>query len=612
MNDKRFRKDINGLRAIAVLSVVVFHYSSGYLPGGFAGVDVFFVISGFLMTSIILRGLSDNSFSIISFLKARAVRIVPALLFTISLILVIGFILFGPVIYQAIGKHSFGSLLFYSNVMYRGESGYFDVASKGKFLLHTWSLSVEWQFYILYPIILAALGRVLSVTNIKRLIMLGALASFVVSIFMTTYRPTSAYFMIYSRAWEMMLGGLAFAYPLNLSDKNKKFCEISGLALIIISIIFMSEDIPWPGYMAAIPVVGAYLCIVANNNKTLLSNIVLQKIGLWSYSIYLMHWPILVIINKYNIDINIIYYSAIVLVFSIVSYELIEKKRNYGKGLIITFVLSCIVSYLVSINGASFRASNPDYNMTLEQFREKYEGHSGMPATEDVMYINGNDKDFDYILVGDSHARHMFAYILSSNMKVASWATDSCKSTKHFFSKIAYSFKLEQRCKNRYEKVVDFINRHPGKKVVWIAAWRDGSIGKQRFEGEYTNSIINEIPYFIDDIKDSKSDVYIIGDTQGSNRVMYECLSNGSSLLGSIASGCEKKQRYTLSGVEERLKSIANESGSFKYISAADALCENGMCDIIRDGMPVYTDTQHLTKKSSMIVGEYIFNKIRN
>lgn len=611
MNSSKFREDINGLRAIAVLSVVIFHFSKDKLPGGFAGVDVFFVISGFLMTSIIFRGLENNSFSIIKFLKARAVRIIPALLFTISLLLIIGFFIFGPVIYQSIGKHSFGSLLFLSNIMYRGESGYFDVASQGKFLLHTWSLSVEWQFYMLYPIALSVMGKLVSLKTIKRLMILGVVLSFLLSVVITIYRPSSAYFMIYSRAWEMILGGLAFAYPLRLSEDKKRVCEASGLLLIILSVIFMSEDVSWPGYMAAVPVIGAYLCILANNQKTFLSNVALQKIGLWSYSIYLIHWPVIVFMKKMNLNINFALYSLIVISLSVISYKFIEKNRNYGKGLAVYFTVLCVISYLVSINGAAFRLSTKDYGLTLEQFRSKYEGHSGLPATEDVMFINGSKEDFDYILVGDSHARHLFYYLVNSNIKVASWATDSCKSTKHFFSKISYSFKLEQRCKNRYDKIVDFINSNPGKKVIWAAAWRDGTIGASRSGGDYENNIVSELPYFLDDIRGSRSDIYIIGDTQGSDNVMYECLSNRSSIVGDKLSGCPEKQQFKHSDTEDRLKKLAEESGRFSYISAADALCKNGYCSIIKDGMPVYTDTQHLTKNSSQIVGSYIFRKIK-
>lgn len=269
------------------------------------------------------------------------------------------------------------------------------------------------------------------------------------------------------------------------------------------------------------------------------------------------------------------------------------------------------MSYFVSINGASFRTENKDHKLTLEQFRDKYEGHAGLPATEDVMYINGNEKDFDYILIGDSHARHIFSYIVNSNIKVASFATDSCKSTKHFFSKIPYSYKLEQRCKDRYGKVVEFINDHPGKKVIWMSAWRDGVIGKKRVEGNYKNNIIDEIPFFINDIKNSNSELYIIGDTQGSDRVMYECLANYSAIFGNVFSKCDVTQPFRENKINTELQKLSNRTNGFKYISAADALCVNGNCEIIKNGMPVYTDTQHLTKESANVVGEFIFSRLK-
>lgn len=611
MNSSKFREDINGLRAIAVLSVVIFHFSKDALPGGFAGVDIFFVISGFLMTSIIFRGIENKSFNIITFIKARAVRIVPALVLVIAIILILGYLFFGPVIYQAIGKHSLSSLFFVSNFIYMNESGYFDVESKGKFLLHTWSLSVEWQFYIIYPIILFLLSKYLTLESIKKLIIVATGVSFLLGIYVTIHDQSSAYFMIYSRAWEMMIGGIAFIYPLSTTDKKRKILEFFGILLIVFSLFYFNGNMAWPGYYAAVPVIGTYICILANNKRTLLSGIILRKLGLWSYSIYLVHWPILVFIQKAQLDLNFAWYFIIVMLFSITSYQIIEKKRDYKYGLVFSFILVAAVSYFVSIDGVSGRGSNTDYKLTLEEFREKYEGNSGLPATEDVMFINGSKNDFDYILVGDSHARHIFAYIINRNIKVASFATDSCKSTKHFFSKISYSFKLEQRCKNRYGKVVDFINENPGKKVIWMSAWRDGSIGKQRDQGNYKNNIVDEITYFIEDIKNSNSDIYIIGDTQGSDNVMYECLANGTALLGSRFSGCSTTQIFKESETENKLKSLAENTKRYTYIPASDALCINGACEIIKNGNPVYTDTQHLTKQSAQIVGSYIFSKIQ-
>ncbi len=140
---RELRKDIQGLRALAVLSVIVYHFNSDYIPSGFAGVDVFFVISGFLMTSIIYKGISTKTFSLIRFYISRAKRIAPSLCVVVLVLLVFGYIFLDPMTFQQVGNHSLSSMLFYSNYTYLGESGYFDQSSKEKFLLHTWSLSVE-------------------------------------------------------------------------------------------------------------------------------------------------------------------------------------------------------------------------------------------------------------------------------------------------------------------------------------------------------------------------------------------------------------------------------------------------------------------------------------
>ena len=152
MQNNSFRQDINGLRAIAVIAVVLFHFNASWMPGGFAGVDVFFVISGFLMTGIIFRGIEQENFSILKFYVARANRIIPALAVLCLVLLVFGWFYLTPLDYKALGKHAASSVAFLSNIIYWRESGYFDAASHEKWLLHTWSLSVEWQFYILYPL----------------------------------------------------------------------------------------------------------------------------------------------------------------------------------------------------------------------------------------------------------------------------------------------------------------------------------------------------------------------------------------------------------------------------------------------------------------------------
>ena len=216
----QFRSDINGLRAIAVIAVVLFHFNSSWLSGGFAGVDVFFVISGFLMTGIIFRGLEQECFSISKFYAARAKRIVPALSVLVIVCLVIGYAVLSPVEYLELNKHAVGSISFISNFIYWTEAGYFDSASGSKWLLHTWSLSVEWQFYILYPIVLVCLKRFMTLNQIKMFILTGAFLGFLLSVYSTTRWPSLSYYLLPTRAWEMMFGGLAYIYPLSFSNNR--------------------------------------------------------------------------------------------------------------------------------------------------------------------------------------------------------------------------------------------------------------------------------------------------------------------------------------------------------------------------------------------------------
>ncbi|EJL6928051.1 acyltransferase, partial [Vibrio alginolyticus] len=298
-----FRYDINGLRAIAVIAVVLFHFNPSWVPGGFAGVDVFFVISGFLMTGIIFRGLEKDNFSLFQFYVARANRIIPALAVLCIILLVFGWLYLTPSDYKVLGKHVASSISFLSNIVYWRESGYFDAASHEKWLLHTWSLSVEWQFYILYPVVILALKKFLPLRSLKLLLVFGTTLGFILSVIATNKWPNPSYYLLPTRAWEMMMGGVAYAYPWNLSEKKKRVLEFLGLSLILGSYFFVTSSIPWPGHFAILPVLGAYFIIISNRqNSFITNNFIFQPLGKWSYSIYLWHWPIVVFIYSYGLD----------------------------------------------------------------------------------------------------------------------------------------------------------------------------------------------------------------------------------------------------------------------------------------------------------------------
>lgn len=215
-------------------------------------------------------------------------------------------VLFNPSDYRDLGRQVEKSSLFISNLLFAKGGGYFDTAEHTKWLLHTWSLSVEWQFYIFFPILIVILKKYFSFTNLKRVVIGLFLASFIYCIYATYKDSKTAYFLLTSRAWEMLLGGLAFLYPWSVKSKIKQITIQSlGIVLIVASYFLMSKDTLWPGYMAIIPVFGAYLIIVSNfQNNFIINNIVFNYVGKWSYSIYVWHWPLVVLDSTLHLKIG--------------------------------------------------------------------------------------------------------------------------------------------------------------------------------------------------------------------------------------------------------------------------------------------------------------------
>ncbi|KDF45014.1 acyltransferase family protein [Enterobacter kobei] len=352
----KFRKDINGLRAFAVLAVMIYHFRPEWVPGGFAGVDVFFVISGYLMTGIIFSSIETKRFNLLGFYVARVNRIVPALTVLCAVLLIIGWFVLVPVDYRTLGKHIASSLLFFSNIIYWLEAGYFDVNSHEKLLLHTWSLSVEWQFYIIYPVIFVFLTRVFTLHAIKKIVAFLTVGFFFVNIYMTQHWPDAAYFLLPSRVWEMLLGGIAFLYPLGLSTKLKNGIEKVGLALIICSFFFMNSKMAWPGYYALLPALGAFLIIQGDNESSIATNNPFsQFLGKISYSVYLWHWPFVALSYYYDISNAWVLGVPISILLGYLSYNYIESvKWQHITQWKSTFKLKPLIIAAFVVFGASF------------------------------------------------------------------------------------------------------------------------------------------------------------------------------------------------------------------------------------------------------------------
>ncbi|MFD0749702.1 acyltransferase family protein [Mucilaginibacter calamicampi] len=361
-----FRYDINALRAIAVIGVLLFHYKVPYLDGGFAGVDVFFVISGYLMSKIIINGLHRDNFSILEFYGRRFKRIVPALLGLVLGLTIVGFFIYFPVNYQVNEQNAAASILFISNLVYWKSAGYFADASDTNILLHTWSLSVEWQFYIIYPIILLLVNQFIkSKAQYIYAFIAVTLAGYAVAIWYTTVDKDGSFFLLHSRAWEMMLGGLAFLCE-DMAQKIKllirQIIAIAGYLAIFLCFYLLKSSMDWPGGYTIIPVFAAFLIIAANCGFKALRFGVVQFTGKISYSLYLWHWPVYVIAQYLGFSLNpttVISLTAISFVLGYLSFKYIESFNYSGNrpilvGALVLLIVTGSFSYF-EVNKIAFK-----------------------------------------------------------------------------------------------------------------------------------------------------------------------------------------------------------------------------------------------------------------
>lgn len=429
MNNKLvFRYDINALRAIAVLAVLLFHFKVPNFDGGFIGVDVFFVISGYLMTGIILKGLERSNFSLVDFYNRRAKRIIPELLLMVLVIVFLTFFFYLPVDYYLVARNASASLLFFSNVLY-AKGSYFDASSDTNVFLHTWSLSVEWQFYLLLPLLLLSLNRFFR-NDRKRFLILFLIAILVFWLFTlwcTKNYPTYSFYLLPSRAWEMLVGGVAFLSEGRLKIRGSKAVAISGYLIICASVIFFNDRIPWPGMLTFIPVLATFLVIIADVNVfSVLHNRFVQLTGKLSYSLYLWHWPVLVVANYLGIQAGLtssLMFLGLSTVLSFLSFNFVERLRIQKSTRV--YLLAGLVAMVttsftkIDVNRIRFKEGA----LRISRYKENHKEEAIQQFNKKACFISSENEvnvNFDKIscltldpkkrnilLIGDSHAAHL-------------------------------------------------------------------------------------------------------------------------------------------------------------------------------------------------------------
>src|ERR1700737_4814697 len=354
----RYRPDIDGLRAIAVILVVNFHAFPEAMPGGFIGVDIFFVISGFLITGIIVRELDQQRFSLLAFYNRRIRRIFPALIVVLCAALVLGWLWMLPAAYAQLSSDVFASAAFLSNVALLLQSGYFDIESSKKPLLHLWSLGIEEQFYLFWPLILVLVGRLrLSILAAASVI---GLASFVLNVALIGSDPVATFYLPFTRAWEL-LAGAALACGWNQISQTSRASNLracAGLLLIAAAAGMLGTTSAFPGWWALLPVAGGALLLSAPAAwacRTLLASPPLVWIGLISYPLYLWHWPLLVFFSiiKFG-SLSLLERELIVVLSALLAwltYWLVESPLRFGRPSALKMAGLCAGMVLISAAG---------------------------------------------------------------------------------------------------------------------------------------------------------------------------------------------------------------------------------------------------------------------
>lgn len=505
-----YRPDIDGLRAIAVLLVVFHHAFPQALKGGFIGVDLFFVISGFLISTIIFQNLQQGTFSFLDFYKRRVKRIFPALCLVLIASFVCGWFVLLPADYKQLGKHMAAGAAFVSNFAFWNESGYFDSGSKLKPLLHLWSLGIEEQYYIFWPlIVLFAWKRKI---NLFKVCLVLLALSFAINIFTAKGNAVAAFYSPLSRFWELLIGSVLAYTSLQAIKKSSSttannWAAWAGVALLAIGVYFINPERRFPGFWALFPTAAAYLLIKAGPkawvNQYILSNKFLVWIGLISFPLYLWHWPLLVFGEirtgtlTFTLKISLIALSILLAWFT---YRFVERPIRFGKLIVETKTIplalcgvllatAMVGGYAYQRDGFSFRF--PKFIQALLKNQPKLdEGwrtgecilDQGHPSSEFSPTCVDKDKRPLLFLWGDSHAAALYPGL------------------KHLQDTQAYSFGVAQRtgavcppilgdarpwCNEINTDSFKLIKELKPEIVMMYAYWPHGLDGKGGFAGLY-------------------------------------------------------------------------------------------------------------------------------
>jgi peptidoglycan/LPS O-acetylase OafA/YrhL len=599
------RNDIDGLRSLAVVPIMLFHAGVGILRGGYTGVDVFFVISGYLITSIIVSEIDQNRFSILKFYQRRIARILPALFF----VLIVTAIAVGPVIVlpSEIAEYFRSAAAasgFVSNIYFWNEIGYFARAAESRPLLHTWSLGVEEQFYIFFPLIMLMLR---STGERRRIYVVAALAivSLAAGVIVHQSDPSTDFYLLPFRAWELFIGALlALGAAPKLGPKVSEWAAWAGMALVIASIFLLVNWLPFPSPFALLPSVGTALMIAYGENTRvgrILSLAPLRWIGLVSFALYLWHWPIITLYRETTGDqidmFETVCLIAASFVAATISYYLVEQPARNAvrlwstrKAVVVGALATgtmVVGSLAIAANAGRIWHVTPEAEQ-LARYQE-YRDWEASPAQKisDQCFIASAGQTLpqevcltpvagkrNVLLFGDSHAE-MYGAALRVAFPDVNWL-----QATHFGCPPVRDGWLDPGCTAMVGMVLDKLV--PGGRI-------DGVVLADRWRPD----LMPNLEETIAELRNSGVAVTVIGpvpEYQGSLPIILARAAQAGHL--------ESASDFLNPGIADtdQIVGATSKRAGARYLSVYEALCDKGECNLLApDGAPVSFDYGHLT-----------------
>jgi peptidoglycan/LPS O-acetylase OafA/YrhL len=600
-----YRADVDGLRAVAVLPVVAYHML--LMPGGFVGVDVFFVISGYLISGIIFGELKDGSFSLVRFYERRVRRILPALYAVLAVTLVLALLFTAPSDTVEIAKSALAATLSLSNVYFWQSSGYFETAATTAPLLHTWSLSVEEQFYLIFPALFLAWHKIRGGRFVEMLLPIFAL-SLGISIYGALNRDTAAFYLLHSRAWELMLGAILALDLVKPIGRRwiREIVALAGAAAIAVPVFFYNDRIAFPGVAALAPCLGAAVIIWTGQQPTFvrwgLSLRPVVAVGLISYSLYLWHWPVIVMQKMhwlfYTGDSRLIEKGLLLTLcfgLAVASWWLVE--RPFRKRIVFADRRSLFIA--AGAVGAALGAACIALIVTggLPRFLpERDAGYSAWLTYEPALSTREGSCLIEeegelapvcltlsadrpnVLILGDSHAAHLWAGLTSTHSEVnfLQATASSCPPTQEAMES------FYPACRQVLSQAQALIRGGRIDKVILAGNWfRFGSAGGLAYAAT---------------LRASGTDVVLFGPAPYYTRPLPRLLE-----LGRRRSDPDTPAAFMESGLFELDADMAERAGAegTPYVSQLELLCAQRTCQTMVDGEPIQFDSNHYTATGS-------------